>query len=242
MIDIAQGIVIHVIKYSDKKLIIKVLCKRYGLKSGMVYISKSQKSNNQHLFQPLRIIDFQSDFQELNRFISIKTPSLSMPLHNIATDPAKTAMVLFMNEVLAKTIADDYVNDSLFMYLKNSIALLDDAIDARNFHLWWLMEITRHYGFYPQKDEAEHNSPCFFDMLAGSFTHTRPNHPNHLDQEPATHLRQLINLEWPQAQVIQLHSSIRAELLNGLITYLKLHLDNLREIKSLDVLHAVFHE
>jgi hypothetical protein len=30
-------------------------------------------------------------------------------------------------------------------------------------------------------------------------------------------------------------------LLYALVTYLKLHLDNLREIKSLDVLHAVFH-
>jgi DNA repair protein RecO (recombination protein O) len=237
----AQGIVIHTIRYSDKKLIVKILCNKHGLRSGIVYVSKTGKSSNRHLFQPLAIIDFNSDFQEVNRFISIKSPTLSIPHHNLATDPVKTAMVLFMNEVLSKTIADDYVNDKLFTYIKNSISLLDDAIDARNFHLWWLMEITRQYGFYPQQNSNVQND-MLFDMMAGTFVSRRPSHPHYLEEELSKHLDSLLNLEWPQAQVIVLHSSIRSALLNALVTYLKLHLDNLREIKSLDVLHAVFHE
>jgi len=236
-----QGIIIQTIRYSDKKLIVRVLCEKHGLKTGIVYVSKSGKSSNQHLFQPLTIIDFNSDFQEVSRFISIKSPSLAMPHHNLATDPAKTAMVLFMNEVLSKTLADDYVNDTLYIYLKNSIALLDDALDARNFHLWWLMEITRHYGFYPQHNSNNPNA-ILFDMMAGTFVSQRPSHPNYLEEELSKLLNSLLNLEWPQAQAIELHSSIRAALLNALVRYLKLHLDNLREIKSVDVLHAVFHE
>lgn len=237
----AQGIVIQTIKYSDKKLIVRVLCDKYGLKSGIVHVSKSGKSSNQHLFQPLTILEFSSDFQEVSRFISIKSPSLAMPHHNLAIDPMKTAMVLFMNEVLSKTLADDYVNDTLYTYLKNSISLLDDALDARNFHLWWLMEIARHYGFYPQQNSSIQNE-MMFDMMAGTFVGQRPSHPHYLEEELSKHLDSLLNLEWPQAQVIELHSSIRAALLNALVRYLKLHLDNLREIKSLDVLHAVFHE
>lgn len=239
MIQTAQGIVIQTIQYSDKKLIVKLLCAKFGLRSGLVYVSKTQKSNTRHLFAPLQILDFESDFQEVNRFIPIKNPKLAIPLHNTPTDPVKTAMVLFMNEVLAKTMADDYVNDTVFHYLKNSLSLLDDAIDVRNFHLWWLLEITRHYGFYPQYNGRP--DELYFDMPAGTFLPTPPAHPYYPDEVSCKYLIDLLDLEWPQVQTLELHSSIRASLLQNLILYLKLHLENLREIKSLDILHAVFH-
>jgi len=232
----AQGIVIQTIRYSDSKLIIKLLCRNIGFKACMVRSSKRPGSSTQHLFQPLRILEFETDYQEVSKFLSIKSPRLASPLHNLATDPVKMALTLFMDEVLAKTLADDYANDNLFYFLKNSILLLDDAIDAKNFHLWWLIEITRHYGFYPTKSEGH-----YFDLQQARFTQTRPTHPQYLEHQASSTLFQLLDLEWPQAQQMELHSTIRKELLHALVTYLKLHLDNLREIKSLDVLHAVFH-
>jgi len=231
-----QGIVIQSIRYSDSKLIIKLLCSNLGYKSFMIRSSKRPTNASQHLFQPLRIIEFETDFQEVSRFLSMKTPRLAAPLYNLTTDPIKMAMTLFMNEVLAKTMADDYANDRLFFFLKNSILLLDDAIDAKNFHLWWLIEITRYYGFYPSRNRGE-----FFDLQQAQFTDYRPSHPHYLESTAANSLYSLLDLEWPQAQLMELHSSIRKQLLHALVTYLKLHLDNLREIKSLDVLHAVFH-
>jgi DNA repair protein RecO (recombination protein O) len=145
-------------------------------------------------------------------------------------------MTLFMDEILAKTLADDYSNEELFFFLKNSIVLLDDAIDAKNFHLWWLIEITRYYGFYPSRGIGE-----YFDLQQALFTNSRPSHPHYIEAPASENLFRLLDLEWPQAQVMELHSSTRKQLLHGLVNYLKLHLDNLREIKSLDVLHAVFH-
>jgi len=240
MIHTTRGIVIQTLRYSDNKLIVKVLCDRFGLKSGMVYAGKTKKNAGTHLFHPLSIIEFESDFQEVSRFIPIKNARLHTPLHHVSTDPAKTAMMLFMNEVLAKTVADDYVNNVLFEYLKNSVLLLDDALDVRNFHVWWLLEITRHYGFYPQHPENG-STAFYFDMLNGTFAPNIPGHPHYLEPDIAGRLAQLLDQEWPQVQSLELHSSIRTALLQGLITFLKLHLENLREIKSLDVLHAVFH-
>lgn len=166
----------------------------------------------------------------------MKAPRLASPLHNLATDPVKMSMTLFMDEVLAKTLADDYANDRLFLFLKNSISLLDDAIDAKNFHLWWLIEITRYYGFYPNKNAGQ-----YFDLQQGQFNSERPSHSHYLEESVSSALSNLLDREWPQAQSLELHSTIRKQLLSALVTYLKLHLDNLREIKSLDVLHAVFH-
>jgi DNA repair protein RecO (recombination protein O) len=232
----AQGIVVQTIRYSDNKLIVKLLCNGLGYKTGMVRTSKKPGTGNLHFFQPLQILEFETDYQEVNKFISIKSPRLSTPLHNLSTDPVKMTMVLFMNEVLAKTLADDYANDELFFFLKNSIILLDDAFEPKNFHIWWLIEISRHYGFYPSKA-----SGSFFDLREGCFTAVQPPHPDFLGATTADPLRDFLDLEWPQAQGMDLHSSVRKDLLRSLVVYLQLHLSNLREIKSLEVLHAVFH-
>lgn len=232
----ARGIVIQTIKYSDSKLIVKILCSGLGYKSCMVRTSAQRKGSSQALFQPLRILEFETEHQEVSKFISVKNPRLATPLHNLSVDPVKISMVFFMNEVLSKTLADDYTNEELFQFLKNSIVLLDDAIDPKNFHLWWLMEITRYYGFYPSTTSGR-----FFNLKEGQFENLRPDHPYYLDTQLSEVLHSLLDLEWPQAQGIELHSSVRKNVLNALIDYLKIHLHNLREIKSLEVLHAVFH-
>ena len=231
-----EGLVIQTIRHTDTKLVVRLLCREIGYKSCIVRSSKKINSSTQHLFQQLRIIEFETEFQEVNQFISIKAPRLAAPLHNLTSDPVKIAMTLFMGEVLAKTLADDYANDGLFVFLKNSVILLDDAIDAKNFHVWWLIEITRHYGFYPMKSSGD-----YFDLQQGLFVASIPGHSYYLQPAPSAELKSLLDLEWPQAQLIELHSSVRKELLQALVTYLKLHLSNLREIKSLEVLHAVFH-
>jgi recombinational DNA repair protein (RecF pathway) len=74
-----QGIVIQTIRYSDSKLIIKVLCPKIGYKACLVRSSKKPGSATQHLFQPLRILEFETDYQEVNKFISIKSPRLAAP-------------------------------------------------------------------------------------------------------------------------------------------------------------------
>jgi DNA repair protein RecO (recombination protein O) len=231
-----QGIVIQCIRYSDQKLIVKMFCNKLGYKTGMARVSKRPSNNNIHLFQPLRIVEFETDFQEQNKFIQLNQPRIATPLHSIGIDPVKTAMTLFMDELLAITIADEYTNDDLFRFLKNSIVLLDDAINPNNFHLWWLIEITRYYGFYPTKSAG-----MYFDLQQAEFTNIKPPQSFTLEPPISDLLFSLLDLEWPQAQVLELNGSIRNQLLHALIQFLRIHLNINREIKSLDVLHAVFH-
>jgi DNA repair protein RecO (recombination protein O) len=213
-----------------------MFCDQLGYKTCMARVSKKPTNSTLHLYQPLRIVEFETDFQEQNTFLMVHNPRLSVPLHNLGFDPVKTAMALFMNELLAITVADDYTNDRLFRFLKDSIVLLDDAINPNNFHLWWLIELTRYYGFYPTKTEG-----AYFDLQHAEFTNHKPAQPSVVEPPLSEVLFDLLDLEWPQAQSMELNGAIRQQLLQTLIQYLRIHLDNLREIKSLDVLHAVFH-
>lgn len=233
-----QGIIINTIRYKDNAFVCRIFMEHHGLKTFLIQVSKSTKSSKVNLLQPLMMIEFEAVIKENTQMHKLKDLRLALPLSEIYFNPIKSTMVLFLNEVLSKTIPDDYVNKHLYSFLWEAIKLLDDAIDERNFHIWCLLEISRHYGFYPY---VEDENPNYFDLSTAAFVTDRPKHQYYLEGENANSLLALLNKRWHQVQPINMHSSIRKTLLESLVTFLKLHLENLREIKSLEVLHQVFH-
>jgi DNA repair protein RecO (recombination protein O) len=233
-----RGIVMHTIRYTDSNHIVRILTSHFGLKSFLIRTGKTQKNSVLHLLQPLSLIEFESAMKENSQLQKMKNIRMAHPWQTIPFDPGKSAIVLFINEVLYKTIPDDYANDRLFHFLWNALILLDDSFDEKNFHLWCLLEITRHYGFYPQPDEGRN---VYFDLYQGMFVDSKPIHPSFMNEEESSVLMSMLDKEWPQVQNELLHSSLRKSLLEHLVQYIRIHLENLREIKSLHVLHEVFH-
>jgi DNA repair protein RecO (recombination protein O) len=234
-----KGLIIHQIRYTDQSYIVRIFCDHHGMKSFMVRTGKTSKSAKNNLIQPLNLVEFECAVRENTQIQSQRNLRIYHPYHNIPFDPVKSAMVMFLNEIMYKTIPDDYVNDRLFRFISDAMILLDDAIDARNFHIWCVLEISRYYGFYPQYEKSI--VVPYFDIATGEFASAKPLHPNYLDGECAAMLLSMMDQEWPQVQSIDLHSSIRRKLLESMVTYIRYHLENLREIKSLSVLYEVFH-
>jgi DNA repair protein RecO (recombination protein O) len=234
-----KGIVLNITRYSDKSSIVKVFTHHFGLKTFSIRLSKSAKNGSSNLMQPFAPIEFESSLKENQQIHPIKNLRPSHVLASIPFDATKSTMILFLNEVIQKTMVEDYVNDELFQFLNNSIILLDDAVDARNFHLWCLLEITRHYGFYPLLPEDD--SVTIFDLKNACFIRNMPGHKQFVAGEEVSVLIRFLEKEWPQVQSMELHSQLRSNLLNMLVQFIQLHLENNREIKSLAVLHAVFH-
>ncbi len=233
-----NGLIISTVPYNDSGFVCRIFTENYGLKTFLVQSGRSQKSSKRHLLQPLMPIEFEAAIRENAHINRLKDLRIAFPLNEIYRDPVKSSMVLFINELLAKTIPDDYVNSKLYRFLWNGIRLLDDAIDARNFHIWCILEISRHYGFYPY---TENEDALYFDLSSASFTNQLPAHSYFLEGQAAKALLGMLDKEWTVVQPMKLHSSLRRSLLESLVTFLKLHLENFREIKSLEVLHIVFH-
>lgn len=233
-----QGIIISAVRYKDNSFVCRIFMEHHGLKTFLVQSGKSVKTSKANLLQPLMPVEFEAAIKENAQINRLKDLRVALPLAEVFFHPVKSAMLLFLDEVLSKTIPDDYVNQRLYKFLWNSIQLLDDAIDARNFHIWCLLEISRYYGFYPY---VEDEKTLYFDMTSAAFTATHPVHPYYLEGANCQALLEILDKEWLQVQPVNMHSSIRKTLLESLVTFLKLHLENLREIKSLSVLHEVFH-
>lgn len=238
MDSVHQGILIHTTKYSDQKIIARIFLKQQGLLSFVIRVGKSSKSIQTSILQPLSLLEFEAVIKENSHLHTIKNIRRSCILNSIPFDPFKSTIVLFLDEVIQKTIPDNYSNPALFKYLWDAIILLDDAVDSRNFHLWCLLEIARHYGFYPQLDEANIN---YFDLRSSFFVTEQPLHSMFLEKNESAILLQMIDKEWPEIQNMQIHSSGRQILLTALVQYIMLHLESNREIKSLKILREVFH-
>ena len=232
-----KGIVFQTIKYKDTQVIARIFTQEFGLKSFMIRSGKSAKSNVGPLLQPLNIVELTANFKENQKMITPKNLRLAVNYHSIPFDPVKTAVALFLDEVLYKTIADDYQNGDLFTFLEFSLLTFDQLESTRNFHLWFLIELTRYYGFYPQEQDE---SDVYFDLMQGETTSLRPSHRHYLEGPWKARWIELLDKKTEEVNEILYSGSERKYMLELLITYIQLHLESAREIKSLAILREVF--
>jgi DNA repair protein RecO (recombination protein O) len=152
----------------------------------------------------------------------------------IPTDIRKSTIALFLAEILQHSIREEQANPSMFTFLETAFLWLDAHEQVSNFHLVFLLELTRHLGFYPDCTDIE---LPLFHLQEGIFTH-QPL-PGTLHKFETETFKKLIELNFDQsAQTF--HVSERQQLLKILVDYYTHHLDGFRKPQSLEVLQVVF--
>ena len=154
----------------------------------------------------------------------------------LRSDIVKNSIVLFLAEMLGSSIHEEEQNQSLFNYLEYALLWLDKHPANSNFHLLFLLNLTKYLGFYP--DTSFKNSP-FFDLQEGSFCQDPSLNPL-IQNELLENFKSFLGMDFEALQAIQLTKSNRRELLKMVILYFRLHVHGFREPKSLAVLNAVF--
>ena len=144
----------------------------------------------------------------------------------------------FINEVIYHSVKEEQYNPDLYHYLKNCLCILDVLEKPANFPIQFLIDFTKHLGFYPTVEQEAK----FFDLLEGKFTKYSPNHPNYIEGENVQILMQLMALKFNEAGQLHINSTQRRALLNDLIGYYQVIFDNFSQIKSLPVLEMTFHD
>jgi len=145
-------------------------------------------------------------------------------------------MVIFLSEVLGKSIYEEEENSLLFEYIEAALIWLDTNDDVANFHLLFLLNLTKHLGFYPEK---EHTNTIFFDLEEGRFTSSIPRN-NIVTGENLTHLKALLGINFEGLNTLRFNGLIRQSILDILIQYFELHLPGFHRPKSLAILKTVF--
>ena len=175
------------------------------------------------------------DLQHL-REIKVAHSYTSLP-----ADTIKRTMLFFIDELLYRSIREEMPNKLLFNWLFDTMLWLDlTTVAVSNFHLIFMVQLSRFLGFYPKKNAGEH--PPFFDLREGQFTTTIPPHPDYIGGRPAGLLDLLLDVSFEKNQELKISYPERKNLLDVFITYYRLHLPGFGEMKSVEILHEVLRE
>lgn len=239
MDDTIQGIVLQSIRYGDNSLIVKVFTRSLGLRSYMVKGAFNHNSKSRAaLFQNLHLINYvEAGKPNKSSLGYMKDVQLTTVYQTIPFVMNKSAILMYVSELLSKTLTEQEQNEALYDFIERSLLWLDLVHENyANFPMFFTLELTRHLGFYPKNN---HETGYCFDMMEGSFAHDYPIHPYYFDAEAGTTLSQLLNTGIDEACRIPLNVSQRRALLDGLIVFMRLHAPVMNDFHSHEVLKMV---
>ncbi|MEP6261373.1 MAG: DNA repair protein RecO [Gillisia sp.] len=235
----SNAIVISALKYSEADLIVKCYTQKSGLKTYLLRgILKSRKGKfKTSMFQPLTQLELVAKHKDKGTMEYLQDAKILHHYSSLHTNVVKSTLVLFLSEILRNSIQEEEQNENLYFFLENSLNWLDSNSNIANFHLLFLLRLTRHLGFYP--DEVQEDSP-YFNMLDGVFQEVNTS-PYCIEGPNLALLKQLMGTNFDELENIQLTKIKRSDFLNMLLSYYQLHIDSFKKPKSLTVLNEIFH-
>ena len=240
MLHKTRGIVFSYTEYRETSLIVKIYTELFGIQS---YIVNSVRKKNAKLnvgwFQPLTLVDLVVYHKERHGLQRIAEIRPMPPLKDIPFDVIKSAIILFIDEVLCKTIKEEEENQLLFEFLFNTIQLFDIQQPASNdFHLLFLIRLTRYLGFYPIQNFNQ--ATPYFNLIDGKFQSEIPLHPYYLNEKAALNFSNLILNSADFSAKLNLPGEEKRTLIENLLEYYRLHVPNFSNVKSHKVLEQIF--
>ena len=220
MLHKTRGIVFRFTKYGETSIIVNIFTELFGLQSYIVNGVRSKSSKNKiALYQPLTLLEMVVYHRENANINRIKEVKCFYPYQTIPVDIKKSALAIFINEVLNKTVKEESHAQELCTFLMESLQALDRMTEkAENFHLMFLLKLSRLLGF-------------------GAYNLIEVLGPRASDQETERLLDQLIHAEYHT--FIPLTNTQRRAILELLLKFYADHIDTFGEMRSVQVLRDV---
>lgn len=224
-----KGIVLNSIKYAETSIISKVYTLEFGLQAYIVN-GVRKKNGKSTYYQPLTLLDLQVSNSKQGQLHRVKEAKPHYVFNSIPFDILKSSVALFLAEVLNKCLKEEEKNEQLFLFLEKAIVDLDVSPYNSQFHLSFLILLSKHLGFCP---DFNYQNQLYFDMLNGTFVHELPKHSNYLSNP-----KELVSL----IEGRKLKNDEKRIVLNQLIMYYQTHVETFGKIKSVDVLETILNK
>jgi DNA repair protein RecO (recombination protein O) len=237
-----SAIVLHAFRYGESRLIADVFTRDEGRLSLILNLPRTSKGKmRRHLFQPLTLLDIEVDLRPRLQLQSLRNARLQTPFCSIPFESSKTAITLFLAEFLYHALKGEQRNIPLYDYVESSLEWLDSCNEHyANFHLVFLMRLSRFLGFYPNLENYEPG--CCFDLRAGVFSTAPFSHHDILTPPEAAKLQLLMRMDYPTMHLFCMTHVERQMLIGAALKYYQLHLPDFPELRSLDVLKELYRD
>jgi len=238
MLITTNAVVLSKLKYRDNDLIVKCYTQQLGCISLILRgVLKSKKGHSKSAyFQLLSQLQLVVDYKNNRTLHTLKETKLNYLYTSLHSSVLKSSIVMFLAEVLSSILKEEEQNETLFSYLETTLQWLDTHKEYSNFHLLFLLNLTKYLGFYP---DLEHKGFNFFNLIDGKFENKQINKYS-ISGENITLLKQLLNTTFEVLPLVKINSKQRQSFLNMILLYFELHLGSFKPPKSLQIFNQVF--
>jgi len=239
MLHKTRGIVLKTTLYSESSVVVQIFTEKFGIQSYMINGVKKPKAKiRMNMLQSLHLVDMVV-YHKTNTSIQRVSELRPSPIfRSIPYDIIKSTMVLFLNEVLYKSIRQQTTDEQLFDFIFNAVCWFDETEELNvNFHLAFLLKLSRFLGFAPSMQTKSDQS--YFDLQEGEFRSTIPVHPYFLDKHNASLFISLFSFPFEKINEINIENSTRRTILDKILVFYTLHTASFGDIRSHQILEEV---
>lgn len=232
-----EVLVLSALRYQEKSLVVTCFTKEAGLQSYFVRnaFSKTNKGLNSAYFQPLNQLFVDATHKNRNTLEYLSDVKLAHAYQTLSSDFYKNSVCMFLAEVLAHSLKEQDANKPLFVFLKTALVWFDAHDFTPDFHLWFLVNLTKYLGFFPDDSDAD---ALYFNLNDGGFTMQYT--PNCLDEDATVLFRKLLHVPLVVTSPVFTNNE-RREALKLLLLYYGTHIANFKQLKSMEILPELFY-
>lgn len=239
MLCTTHGIVLHNVKYAEKKNITKIYTRELGVISVSAFVSSSSKAKiSKSLIQPLSLVEIEILFKENNDIHSLKEIKATYHYQSLHENFYKLCIAQFLNEILNKCIKEQHGNEELFEFITQSFIWLDESKTGfNNVPVFFLFGLTKYFGFYPMNNIDERHR--YFDLIEGKFQPFKLEFPIGINELDSILFSSLFDFNLTEDNIFTKNQ--RDTLLEILLLYYKYHFPGFNALKSYEVLKETLH-
>ncbi len=239
MLHKTKGIVLRITNYAETSVVAKIYTQKFGLQAYLINGVKKPKAKIPlNMLQPMHLLDMVVYHKPNGNMQRVKDVRSDPVLQTIPYDIVKSSIVIFLNEMIYKSMKQQHEDEVMFEFIAKSIELLDHSEEGiANFHLIFLLKLTRFLGFYPDLANAEKFN--FFDLKDGVFVPNQPPHTFFIEASLKTFWLQLFKNSIENFGELKINTAVRKVLLNKIIEYYSFHIEDFGVVKSHEILEEV---
>ena len=212
---------------------------QFGRTAYMVYGINNKKSRFRPAFlQALTLVDIDVVHSTKKDIQSIKDIQISQVFTNIPFHPIRNSLALFVSEIIYRSLQHSEPDEQLYVFLEKSIMELDSCSKGlANFHLVFMLKLTRYLGFEPNSDDTNQK---YFDLMNGVYIQSKPTHQHFLNEKDTQLFLKISECNYQNMERLSMTREVRYKMLESIIDFYKLHISDFKGLNSLAILQELF--
>jgi len=238
MRQVTEALILRTTKYGDTSVIVHAYTRLLGLVAFMARgVRKKGAKIHIALLQPMNLTQVVFSAGKSGALGHLSEVSLAPMYRSIPFDVKKNAILMFINEILYKSLKEEQPNEALFNYIKNFLIALDEQqAHFSDNHLFFMAGLTQHFGIFPNFEKKG-----WFDLKEGVSVSPKPLHEYAISNEETVLFQMLFTTSEEEQTKIKINAYERNLLLDMLLKYYALHVPGMEEVRSRSILHQVLH-